>query len=195
MIVVNVLVEGILDEAVAIRIIEASGYLPGAVYGKKGFGYIKKKIKGFNQASQGSYYLALVDFMDTHIFCPPEVVSSWLPHRSPNMLFRVVVRELESWLLADRNNLARFLNVNLAKVPDNPEHIPDPKRVIVDLARVSKSSRVRAALVPERGSTAQIGKLYTSEMVNFVKKQWNIEAASKNATSLDRCLTRLKALR
>jgi len=67
------LVEGNLDEAVVIRIIEATGHIPGACYGKKGSGYIRNKIQSFNQTARSIYYLALIDFMDTRLSCPPEV--------------------------------------------------------------------------------------------------------------------------
>ena len=192
--VVNALVEGDMDEAAVKRIIEAAGHLPGTVYGKRGYGYIREKIGGFNLASQGAHYIALVDFMDTRLSCPPEVISNWLSNRLPNMLFRVVVRELESWLLADRQNLAKFLHIDVAKVPVSPELVHDPKQALVNLARRSRSKRVREALVPQVGSTATVGKLYKSEMISFIQEHWNIVTARGNAPSLDRCLMELERL-
>jgi len=183
-----------MDEAVAKRIIRAAGHSPGTVHGKRGVGYLREKIHGFNKASHGTPYLALVDLMDTDLPCPFEVVSLWLPNRSSSMLFRIVVRELESWLLADRPNIAKFLKISATKVPDRPEEILDPKQVVVNLARVSKSIRLRSALVPDKKSTAQVGKLYTAEMVRFIENQWDIETARRNSPSLDRCLKRLEIL-
>jgi hypothetical protein len=192
--VINALVEGIMDESVAIHIIKAAGHIPGAVYGRRGCGYIKEKIRGFNQAAQGAYYLTMVDFMDTHLGCPPDVVSSWLPHPNPSMVFRVVERELESWLLADRENIAKFLCIGVSKVPNNPEQIPDPKQALVNLARKSRSKYIRSALVPTEGSTAQVGRLYASEMIHFVQNHWDVQAARQSARSLDKCLTKLGSL-
>src|SRR2546428_10091179 len=117
MIIVHALVEGLMDEAAAIRLIRASGHLPGTVYGKKGCGYIREKVGGFNRAAQGAHFLTLVDLKGTRSNCAPDVISSWLPYRYPRMLFRVVTRDLESWLIADRVNLARFLHVDESKIP------------------------------------------------------------------------------
>lgn len=199
MAVINSLVEGDMDEAAAIRIIEAAGHTHGTCFGKRGCGYIAKKIKNFNLTAQDIHYLTLVDFMDaqqmdTQLECPPEVISIWLPHRRPKMLFRIVVRELESWLLADRNNLAKFLKINVALLPLDPENITDPKRSLVNLARKSKSPRIREALVPQAQSTAQVGKLYVSEMKIFISEYWNIESARENAPSLDKAMRSLQGL-
>jgi hypothetical protein len=194
MAVINSLVEGDLDHAVADTLIQRTGHVIGAVYGKKGIGYIKTKVRDFNKICDATCFLTLVDFMDTHLPCPAEVISQWLPHRYPNMLFRVAVREIESWLMADRSGLANFLAIDVTKVPANPEEIEDPKRSIINLARRSKKPSMRSALVPESGSTAQVGRLYTSEMTRYIKTQWNITAARGIAPSLEQCLRRLEAL-
>lgn len=194
MAIVNMLVEGELDEVVARRLIEYVQHEPGVCYGKSGYGDIKKKIRNFNQAAPYAFYLCLVDFMDTKFTCPSEVISDWLPHRHPNMVFRAVVRELESWLLADHENLARFLHISPVLVPLEPEAVSDPKREMVNLARRSRSSSIRSALVPEAKSTAIVGKLYSSSMSNFILNHWNISQAQQRAPSLDRCIFRLKEL-
>ncbi len=186
--IISSIVEGNLDEAVAIKIVQATGHTAGSCYGKRGAGYIERKIRSFNQTAQSTYYLTLVDFMDTHLDCPAEVVARWLPNPQPKMLFRVVVRELESWLLADRQNLADFLKVNIAKVPLNPERLYDPKQNLINIARRSKSAFVRSALVPDAQSTAVVGKLYDSEMRIFINDLWDIQVARNNAPSLDKCL-------
>ncbi len=191
--VINPIVEGEMDEAAAFRLINTAGHLPGVCYGKKGSGYIKSKIQGFNRAAQSTCYLTLVDLMDTDLSCPPEVLVGWVPHLHPNMLFRVVVPELESWLLADRRNIADFLNVSLVRIPANPEEIQDPKRELVNIARRSSNPRVRRSLVPDSGSTAQVGKLYVSEMNIFINRRWDPQIARRTAPSLDRCLIKLES--
>lgn len=193
--IINYLVEGDIDEAVAVKIIQTAGHTSGVCYGKRGHGYIRAKIQGFNRSVQQVPCLALVDFMDTGLDCAVEVLTRWLPHRHANMFFRIVIREIESWLLADSVNLARFLGINKDRVPTNPEQINDPKLTLVNLARHSKIGKVRTALVPEQGSTAQVGKLYTSEVNKFVRESWNVEAARLNSPSLDMCVRRLEALK
>ena len=194
MAIVNMLVEGELDEVVARRLIQFTQHDCGDCYGKKGYGYIKDKIRNFNQAAPSACYLCLVDFMDTKFTCPSEAISDWLPHRHPNMIFRAVVRELESWLLADHENLAKFLYISSVLIPLEPEAVSDPKQEMVNLARRSRSSSVRSSLVPEAKSTAMVGKLYQSSMNNFILNHWDISQAQQRAPSLERCIFRLREL-
>ena|SRR2546427_4492877 len=192
--VINPLVEGEMDEAAAFKLIDAAGHTPGVCYGKKGCGYIKAKVQGFNRSARSTCYLTLVDLMDTEYSCPPEVLTGWLPHLEPNMLFRVVVRELESWLLADRQNIADFLSVSVIRIPKSPESVQDPKQELVNIARRSRNPRVRRSLVPDSGSTARVGKLYVSEMNTFINSLWDPQIARRIAPSLDSCLGKLEGL-
>jgi hypothetical protein len=192
--IINTLVEGDLDEAAAVKLVRDTHHVPGVCYGKRGWGYIRNKIQGFNQAARALHCLTLVNFMDTGLPCPAEVVEQWLPHRQPRMLFRVVVQELESWLIADRGNLADFLSVDVAFVPMGPEQLEDPKQELINIARHSRRKQIRSAVVPEAGSTAQVGKLYVSEMMRFIETRWDIQIARTNAPSLNQCLLALEAL-
>lgn len=184
---IGLLVEGILDEAVGRRIIQEAGGRVSAVYGKRGAGYIENKIAGFNNMAQGMPLLALVDLMDTQIECPVTVVERWIPSRQKQMIFRVVVREIESWLIADSVNLASFLRVARKRIPNNPEGLDDPKRKLINIARGSRSTEIQRLLVPPQDSTATEGIGYTSKLQQFVYNQWDPEAASQRAPSLHRC--------
>lgn len=184
----SLLVEGNLDEALGRRIIEYAGGAVQTVHGKKGTSYIKKKLSGFNEAAVAIPVLTLVDLMDTKSDCPKRVVEEWLPRRHENMIFRLVVQEIESWIMADRTGIATFLVVSKNKVPNNPEQIADPKSMLVALARTSRLERIRRLLVPATGSTATEGPAYTSELQRFVRDQRNIEEAIERAPSLKRCV-------
>lgn len=189
------LVEGSLDETVGRRIAEHVGWSVSTVYGKRGFSYIKEKISGFNLSAASMPILVLADMMDTRMDCPPSVVNAWLPQRDSRMLLRVVVREIESWLLADRSSVAKFLRVPADKVPAEPENLEDPKQVLINLARRSRSATIRRLLVPAHGSTATEGPAYTSEMQHFAQVQWSIEEARRRSRSLDACLLAVSRLR
>lgn len=192
MMVVDALVEGLLDEAVAQRLIRYSGHRVGTTYGKQGAAYLHQKAAGFNVRTRyGNPILLLVDFADTKLSCPPEVSKSWLSDQSPRLLLRVVVREIESWLLADQDGIASLLGISVRHLPADPETLADPKQTLVNLARRSRRSMIRRSLVPQPGISAVVGPGYTGVMSSFVSKQWNIEKARQRATSLDRCLNRL----
>lgn len=191
---IRLVTEGRLDEAVGRRLISECGLAVGRVYGKAGWSYIRKTMPSFNQAAPFAPCLTLVDFMDTETACPPSVISQWIPNRNDNLIFRVVVRELESWLLADRQGIAGFLRIPIARVPAAPEDEGDPKRTLVNLARGSRSRRVSEALVPAQGASAVVGRDYNAEMERFILDEWSPVAARTVAPSLDKCMTRLAEL-
>ncbi|MCL6614398.1 MAG: DUF4276 family protein [Firmicutes bacterium] len=195
MVTVDILVEGWLDEMVARKAISFAGHQPGTVFGKHGLGYLKNKLSGFNElAAHSNPILALVDFMDTGLECPPQLVESWLPQCSPRFLLRVVVREIESWLLADREGISGFLKIPLRLVPEQPEKLPDPKQTLLQLARRSPSRRLREAMLPGEGFSSSVGPGYTDVMNEFVFTRWNIDEARQCSPSLARCLRRLMEL-
>lgn len=190
--VIDVLVEGLVDEAVAQRLIRHTGHRVGTTYGKQGAAYLRQKVAGFNvRARYGNPILLLVDFVDTKLACPPEVPAVWLSEQDPKLLLRVVVREIESWLLADQEGVAKFLGLSLRHLPPDPENLDDPKQTLVNLARRSRRRRVQDAIVPRPGISAVVGTGYTDTMIAFVLEQWNIEAARHRSHSLDHCLRRL----
>ena len=190
---INAIVEGDLDEAVAVRLIAEAGHDPGLVYGRRGIGYVREKIAAFNRSARHIAYLTLVDFMDTRIACAPDVQRQWVPHPNAGMLFRVAVREIESWLLADRQGIAQFLSVPVNRIPSNPEALPDPKQSLVNIARRSRSRQLRQSLVPAVGSTAHTGRLYVAELKQFVQNTWSVPSAALNSPSLAKCFQRLRA--
>lgn len=194
MAVINVLVEGDVDEFIATKIIHTAGHERGVVYGRQGYRYIKNKCSGFNAAAQGGYILSLVDLMDTGFDCPPTLIDSWLPNRHANFVFRVVVREIESWVLADSNAVARFLQINRNKIPSEVERLPDPKQTFINLIRNCRAKNLREEMVPSEGSTASVGKLYSSNMARFVRDYWNVEEACSNSASLSRCVQKLNEI-
>lgn len=190
----NLLVEGYVDEAVAIRLLLHCGHNAGATFGIKGWSYIQQKAAAFDLGCRGQGLLTLVDRMDTREPCPVVVVQTWVPHRNPFHLFRVVVREIESWILADRESVSNFLAIPLAKISMDPEALDDPKRTLINLARGSRKRAIRDALVPVEGASASEGPLYSSEIIRFVAEQWSPERACQHSPGLEKCVARLNEL-
>jgi hypothetical protein len=182
---VRLLVEGLLDEAVGIRLTAHCGHSVLQTHGKQGFGYIRSKLAAFNSMAATAPVLVLTDSMDMHEPCPPATLSALLPAPHPSMRFRLAVREIESWLMADSENLSRFLGVAKKHFPTNPEGVTDPKQTLISLARRSRARTTRALMVPPPGASVSEGKGYTSEMMSFVRNHWNIAAAARRAESLE----------
>lgn len=84
--------------------------------------------------------------------------------------------------MADRVGIARFLGVNLAIVPKNPEQLLDAKRCLIQLARKSKKRNLKERIIPI-GSAAQ-GPDYNSALCEFVDAEWNVHEAAELARSL-----------
>lgn len=164
--------------------------------GLRGNAYLRKIARGLNQAAQGSGYVMLTDQDDPN-GCPVSIVSNWLGGnpRHPNFLFRVAVMESESWLLADRDEIAAFLGVPLARVTSNPDGIVDPKQHLVNLARSSNRSTIRDDLVPRPGGTARVGPNYNGRLAMFIDTKWSCVRAGANSGSLSRLLRRLQDYR
>lgn len=188
MIPINLVVEDELSETVMRKILsESTGhYTIGRTYGKGGYGYIKQKIEGFNKAATGIPFAVIVDLEDE---CPPVQIQRWLHNPiNTNLIFRIAVNEIESWLLADRLNFASFLNIKRDAIPVNTDLIPKPKQFLISLVRTSGYRYLRESIVPREGSTARVGPDYNGELSRFVESKWNIEAAKENSESLRRAV-------
>jgi hypothetical protein len=140
-----------MDEAILRRILEYAGLSLGTVHGRNGKQPLLHSMAGYNNAARFAPWIVLVD-MDRDCDCAPPCVQQWLPSPSPNMCFRIAVRAVEAWLLADRERIARWLGVAVARVPENPDDLDDPKRELVNLARRSRRRDIARDLVPREGA-------------------------------------------
>jgi len=187
--------EGPTDEAVLKRLLAEAGAVPGAVYGQNGKQSLKRDIRGYNNAALYSSWFVLID-LDHDAPCPSALREEWLPEPAPKMCFRVAVREVEAWLLGDRERISAFLGIGTVKVPRDPESLDDPKRTMVDLARQSRRRDIREDMVPRPGSGRSVGPAYTSRMIEFTSDsgRWRPEVAAENSRSLLRCRNALNRL-
>ena len=191
---VNIAVEDALSETVVRRLLDYAdrGYAVGVAYGRRGYGYLRGTIRGWNRAARGVPFVVLTD-LDRYP-CPPALIREWLPEpQSPNLVLRVAVREVEAWLLADKMNLARYLSISAKRVPIEPDSLPDAKASLVDLAGRSRSRDVRGGIAPKQGSTAKQGPDYNASLSEFVRTHWDINAARLSSPSLARTISRLGA--
>jgi hypothetical protein len=195
-VVISAAVEGIVDEAVVRRLIEHVGARPGTVYGKGGKPQLLKNLRGYNEAARHGPWIVLVD-LDRDAGCAPPSCSEWLPTVAPQMCFRIAVREVEAWLLADREHLADFLRIPLSHIPLVPESIEDPKQAMVNMARKSRLRAIQKDMVPRAESGRQVGPAYPSRLIEFVEnwqKGWRPDVAAGSSGSLSRCLQCLRRL-
>jgi len=186
-------VEDDLSEFVLRKMIEYtdSPFYVGLCLKRGGFGYLKQKISGFNKSAKGLPFLVLCDLNSDK--CAPVKINKWLQvPKHPNLLFRVAVREVEAWIMADRRNFSKFLGIRLSSLPENTEVIQHPKEFLISWARRSRYKHVREDLVPAAGGTALVGPNYNSRLGEFVFSSWNIQSAIECSDSLYRTLERLR---
>jgi len=188
---INLATEDELSEITLDRLLEAlNRFTVGFRYRKGGFGYLRKTIHGWNQAAKGTPYVVLTDLDAAN--CASELINSWLPlPKNPNLLFRVAVREVESWLLADAENFSKFIGVTPSLIPVETDRLSDPKATLIQLAAKSRFRYIREDIVPRRGSTAKQGPDYNGCLGKFVREFWSPDIARNNSPSLARTLDRL----
>lgn len=120
---INLMVEGRLDQKIMEKICGQLGLGIGRVLGKQGRGFIEKNLRSFHQAAaqSESNWLALVDLDADE--CAPKYLHDHSPGEADNFLLRFAVRELEAWLLADRERISAFLGVAESKIPFRVEEV------------------------------------------------------------------------
>ncbi len=191
--VVAAAVEGDVDEAVVEVLIELAGGQAGTVYGKEGKPHLRRQIAGYNNAARFSLWMVLVD-LDHEETCAPTLRERWLPDPVPNLCFRVAVREVEAWLLADAETLSTYLSVAKSRIPADPERLQNPKQTVVNLARRSRRRDIREGLVPRPEGGRDVGPTYNSQLVEYVKSHWRPHVAAERSVSLRQALRCIEQL-
>jgi hypothetical protein len=188
-------VEDLPSEAVLRRIISeyAADWRVVLVDNCGGATRMKANVLRYRNASHVVPHLLLTD-LDAYP-CAPGLLKEWgALSQTPRLLSNVAVREVESWILADRSGVASWLQVPTTRVPQAPEAVGDPKEQLLSLGRRSRSHRLRQEFCPMPGSSASQGPLYNELVCGFIRDQWNIEAARAVSPSLDRACARIRAL-
>jgi hypothetical protein len=191
-VVISGAVEGDIDQAVLTRLVEFVGAELGPVRGRTRREVLLSHLYGYNEAARNTPWVVLLDLDDDD--CAPNLLDHYLPEPSPLMRCRVVVREIEAWLMADAPALASFLSVPEQRLPPDPESQLDAQGLMVALAAGSRRGDIRTDLVPRRGSGRKIGPAYNSRLSEFALTHWRIDVARDSSDSLKRCLAALRTL-
>ncbi len=154
---------------------------------------LKKKIKSYHNMAYKNLPSLVITDLDTDE-CAPKLINDWLGYRPhEKFLFRIAVKEIEAWLLADREAISKFLGVKKNKIPFYPENLDDPKQTLINLARYGKK-QIKDELVPHENSTATIGPGYNNKLSEYIHVLWNLNRAAKNSDSLARTIESIKSL-
>jgi len=189
---VNIAVEDELTESLLTKLLSVipNPYATRTIYNRGGNGYLRRNVNGFNLAARGVPFLIGTD-LDRYD-CPPALIQDWLLRpKHHNLLLRVAVRESEAWVLADKENFAKFLGIRPVQIPDDVENIRDAKRELIRLASSARSRRIREDICPPPHSTRAVGPNYNARLAAFVQNAWDPNSARQRATSLGRTIDRL----
>ena len=195
MLLVDLATEDELSEAIGIRLLsEVPGIGPGLLLRRGGSGYLRSRLKAFCEMARVRPLLIATD-LDTAP-CPAVLRDNWMGiyDQPTNFLFRVAVREVESWLLADHAAVVTLLGAFAARhLPDNPDALRDPKNHLLQIAQRAPRE-VRADLCAPSGALARQGLGYNVRLCGLVREHWNPERASLRSESLRRLRQRINAL-
>ncbi|MEJ0070181.1 MAG: hypothetical protein WDO24_17335 [Pseudomonadota bacterium] len=193
MISIALATEDNLSEEIGRRLIGEMGtnFEVGLTFRKGGYGYLKSSIKKFYSFSKTMPLLLIADLDKAP--CANFLISKWIGDRvlPEKFLFRVAVREIEAWLLADHAGMKNLLGPGGTKLPRTPDSLLDPKQVLLNFARKAPRD-VRNDLIAERGAIASQGLGYNQRMGDFIQSKWNPSHASSRSDSLRRARIRLK---
>lgn len=186
----NLVFEDEISEFVMVKLAEESKkYFVANSYSEGGFGYIKKNIGGFNEAARGCPFFVLTD-LDT-VNCAPTLIEDWLGESvHPNLIFRIAVREVEAWILADVEGFSKFTGISATNFRDNTEEIADPKAELLQLVKRCRIRKIREDILP-KNEFASVGPNYNGRLGEFVMKHWSISRAMKRSDSLRRAMLHL----
>lgn len=182
-----------LSEQVGINLAREAGLEIGQLLRRGGNGYLRSRVSNFCQMAKDQPVFMITDLDQTA--CPSALIADWFgKRRRPTaFLFRVAVREVESWLLADHDALRALLGRKATRLPNAPDSLPDPKQALLRLAEHAPRE-VREELVANRGSIASQGLGYNSRLCVWVQENWQADRAAKRSPSLQKARIRLQEL-
>lgn len=159
-----------------------------------GYGYLKSHIQEFSNLARNVPVFLMTDLDNNE--CPPSLINNWSKGRRlpENLIFRVCVKEVESWLLADHDGIKSLLGPRIGKLNDDPDTLDDPKRELLKLANKAPR-RIKNELIAEEGAAASQGLGYNLVLSDFIEKTWDLDAACARSSSLNRAYTALTNLR
>lgn len=160
-----------------------------------GYDAIKNNCKAFlNMARAGVHTLTLTDLDSAECAC--SLIRDWfdIPNFAdvalpPQCIFRVAVREVESWIIADHAAWAKFIGISAANFTTQPDYLNDPKKHLLDVIRRKGRKRVHREMLPQ--GVAHIGPRYNEVLCDFVENIWEPERAAIRSPSLERTIRSL----
>jgi len=169
--------------------------LPGYPDVLGGFGNLKGRAPRWIKAAEasGAWFFVVTDL--DRASSPNDLGRDWfgvdclglLPR---TFLFRIAVREVESWIMADRLALSGYLGIAQNNLPANPDELDDPKSVLLSTIRAKCRKKIFLDMLP-KGRNQHVGVAYNERLCAFVDQFWDIDRAMAHSPSLARSVARM----
>ena len=125
--------------------------------------------------------------------CLVEFRHQWLGAQpQPNLLPRIAVREVESWVLADHVAMRELIGAK-GVLPAAPDELADPKQSLLKLAK-SAPKQVRDDLLKTIDGKLAQGLGYNARLSAWVNSEWSPQRAADRSPSLARARSRLNVV-
>lgn len=102
------------------------------------------------------------------------------------------MREIETWLMADVDNFAKYFSVSKSHLRFNFESIDNPKEFLVNICLKSRKKSIKNGVVPSFKSSRIVGAEYNPILLDFIKNHWDFEKAKYNSQSLNKTIKAIK---
>ncbi|MNV69490.1 hypothetical protein D3C71_1624030 [compost metagenome] len=154
---------------------------------------MKSRLQSFCEIAVHQPVFLLTDL--DRVKCAPSLIKKWMSNleQPQNLVFRVAIREIESWLLADHEAMRSLLGERIGKLPLDPDSLADPKQALLTLAGRAPRE-IREDLVAMDGALARQGLGYNAQLCQMVRSRWQPARAAERSESLARARVRLKEL-
>lgn len=179
-----------LSEAIALRLIAdvPTPHFIQLKLGRTGNGYLRSKMSSWYQMAQHQVMLVLTDLDSAN--CLVQFRDQWLVAAPPqNLLLRIAVREVESWVLADHIAMRALIGAK-GVLPAAPDELADPKQTLLKLAK-SAPKQVREDLLKTINGNLAQGLGYNARLTAWVNSEWSPQRAAERSPSLARARLRL----
>lgn len=151
-----------------------------------GFGKIKANVNKWNAAAVKGIRFIVVTDLDSSP-CPVKLINEWFVNGiDTNLIFRIAIKEIESWVLADNINFSKFLGISNYSITDS-DTINDPKDFLFKLTKKSRYTNIKKDILP-LDIFARIGPNYNNRLALFIHSYWDIDNARQKSKSLDRAI-------
>ena len=156
-----------------------------------GKSHIDARLPEYNRSANAVPFIIVRD-LDKDADCAPALLRTY-PAPGAFLSYIIAVPEIESWLIADRNEFSLFLHANLPALPHDIDSILDAKRTVIDTARRSRSRIIRSGIIPQDEFTTQ-GPEYNSILIQFILTRWDYVRARQSSASLEHAVKVIAAL-